>query len=132
MVQWFSLLLLAASSRASAPAAACRNATTWPFSAATVWNTPIGAAAVYTPAALFPGAAPPHDGVFIDEDYFVATAAGDPLIPWYSQGHWNATPDCEQFPWAPQVGPVPWPAMSSPATPARSAHYDSTRPVRSH
>ena len=90
--------------------AACRNASTWPFSSDTIWNVALGADANFTPADLFPENYVPHDGVFIDEDYFVSTAATDPLIEWYSQGHWNSTPDCEQFPWAPVVGKVPWPS----------------------
>ena len=87
----------------------CRDPPTWPFSSLTVWNVPIGNAAVFAPANLFPDAAPPHDGVFIDEDYFVVTKQTDPLISWYSQGHWNSTPNCEQFPWSPLVGTLPWP-----------------------
>ena len=93
----------------SSRAPACRNATFWPFDDTTVWNTAIGADAVYAPANLFPNATPPHDGVFIDEDYLVITSASDPEIQWFDQGHWNATPNCEQFPWAPLVGTVPWP-----------------------
>ena len=97
---------------AVAAAAACRNATARPFDATTVWNVPIGDAAVYVPAQLFANASapPPLYGVFIDEDYLVVTSPADPQIAWYSQGHWNATPNCERFPWSPLVGTVPWPA----------------------
>ena len=63
---------------------------------------------MFQPANLYPQ--PPKHGVFIDTDYFVATTAADPVIPWFSQGFWNATPHCEQFPWSKQVGSVPWPA----------------------
>ena len=89
-------------------ALACRDPKAWPYNATSVWNTPIGGDAVYVPAHLFPGA-PPRLGIFVDTDYFVATAGADPLIPWYSQGWWNSTPHCEQLPWSPRVGAVPWP-----------------------
>jgi hypothetical protein len=87
-------------------ALACRDPKAWPYNATSVWNTPIGGDAVYVPAHLFPGA-PPRLGIFVDTDYFVATAGADPLIPWYSQGWWNSTPHCEQLPWSPRVGAFP-------------------------
>ena len=89
-------------------ALACRDPKAWPYNATSVWNTPIGGDAVYVPAHLFPGP-PPRLGIFVDTDYFVATSGADPLIPWYSQGWWNSTPHCEQLPWSPRVGAVPWP-----------------------
>jgi hypothetical protein len=94
---------------ATATAAGCRDPRAWPFDDATVWNSPLGSGAEFVPAALFaPPSAP--DNVFSDDDYFVVSAAADPMIPWRNQGHWNATPNCEVFPWAPIVGSVHWPA----------------------
>jgi len=112
-----AVALAAAACAAAAPAAPsppppCGNATTWPFDASTVWNVPLGDAAVFAPVDLFAGRIP-HDGIFIDEDFFVTTTSADPLVDWFSQGHWNKTPDCEQFPWSPLVGRVPWPANLS-------------------
>lgn len=103
----FLATTFAAFSRGAPP---CRDPSLWPYNATSVWNTPIGSAAAYVPANLFPSPAPPNDGVFIDADYFVATSNADPMIPWFSQGWWNSTPHCEQFPWSPRVGTVPWPA----------------------
>ena len=76
-----------------------------------MWNLPLGDRAVFAPASLF--ATPPTGGIFIDTDFFVATSPQDPAIAWYSQGHWNSTPNCELFPWSKQVGSVPWPANLS-------------------
>jgi hypothetical protein len=109
------------SAAVAAPAPTCRDARVWPYNTSSIWNTPIGAAAAYAPAGLFPGPAAPKDGVFIDEDYFVETVWGDPTIDWYSQGHWNSTPDCEQFPWSPLVGRVPWPQNLTITIPGNNA-----------
>lgn len=106
---------------AAAPAPTCRDARVWPYNTSSIWNMPIGAAAAYAPAGIFPGPAAPKDGVFIDEDYFVETVWGDPTIDWYSQGHWNSTPDCEQFPWSPLVGRVPWPQNLTITIPGNNA-----------
>lgn len=91
----------------------------WPFDATTVWNVPVGAAAVYAPANLFP-AAPPRN-IFSDDDYFITTAASDPRIDWVNQGHWNSTPDCDRFPWAPVVGQLHWPADLTITEPGNNA-----------
>lgn len=90
-------------------AAACRDPLTRPFAPTSIWNSPIGASARYTPANLFVGVVP-HDGIFVDTDYFLTTVATSPLTEWVSQGFWNATPHCDVFPWAPRQPPVPWPA----------------------
>src|SRR4051812_38099804 len=36
----------------------CRNATLWPFDAASIWNMPIGSGAVYAPAGIYAGFPP--------------------------------------------------------------------------
>lgn len=87
----------------------CRNPLVAPFNASSIWNVPLGEDAVFAAANLFTNTSD-MPSLFIDEDYFVKTAPTDPLTVWRSQGHWNATPDCELFPWAPVVGSVPWPA----------------------
>jgi hypothetical protein len=102
-------LLIIVSSASLSNNADCRNIFSWPFNSTSIWNTPVGGAAVFTDANLFPNATPPHYGVYIDEDYFYTTLADDALVEWRDQGHWNATPDCEIFPWA-RVRQVPWPS----------------------
>lgn len=99
--------LVTFNARALAPPA-CRSPLTWPFDAETVWNVPLGSAAVYSDAGIYADTVP-SEGVFSDDDYFVVTRPGDPLTPWRDQGHWNATPNCLEFPWAPSLPPVPWP-----------------------
>lgn len=94
-------------------APACRDPRTWPFNDSTVWNVPIGSAAVFADSHIFPGNTTPSQGVFNDDDYFIISTGADPLIDWFNQGHWNSTPDCEQFPWSPLVGRVHWPANVS-------------------
>ena len=79
--------------------APCRNVTAWPFSASSIWNVPLGASAALVPAGLYSPSDP--RGVdaqrfynfHSDDDYFFVTSTADPLVNWYSQGHWggNAT-----------------------------------------
>ncbi len=89
-------------------AATCRDVNVSPFSPFSIWNTAVGSSAVYTPANVFADHTPYN--VFGDDDYFIATQASDPLVPWYSQGWWNSTPHCELFPWTPFVKNLNWPA----------------------
>jgi len=95
----------------AAHCAPCRDPLTAPFNASSIWNTPLGDAAVFAPARLFQGVVP-KSGVFSDTDYFLTTTPASPLIEWRGQGHWNATPNCLQFPWAPLVQAVPWPSAT--------------------
>jgi hypothetical protein len=97
--------------------APCRNPLVSPFNTSSIWNTPLTDAAIYSPANLFSGVVPAL-GVFSDDDWFLVTTASSPVIPWYDQGHWNATPDCLQFPWAPLVGTIPWPSQDYTITQA--------------
>jgi hypothetical protein len=67
----------------------CRDQNLWPFDADSIWNTPIGGGAVYSPAFIFAD----HDpgSFFSDDDYFVTTADTDPLTDWYTQGWYVLT-----------------------------------------
>ena len=74
-------------------ASPCRDAVTWPYAANSVWNTPLGSGAVFSPANLFTGA--PGSGkeapfdMMSDDDYMITTSLSDPLVPWHNQGHWG-------------------------------------------
>jgi hypothetical protein len=105
-----ALLLAAQASGSPSPSAPCRDPLISPFNSSSIWNTPLTDAATFSPAGLFPGAVP-QDGVFSDDDWFLTTTTASPTIQWFDQGHWNATPNCQQFPWAPLVRSVPWPAQ---------------------
>ena len=60
--------------------AACRDRFLWPFSADSIWNTPIGSAAVYAPANIYHTELPTQ--IHNDQDWLVRTRATDPLTPW--------------------------------------------------
>ena len=85
-------LALALPATSSAP---CRNATAWPFSAASIWNAPLGATATLAPARLFDPSDARGAGArafynfHSDDDYFFVTSSADPLVDWHSQGHWG-------------------------------------------
>jgi hypothetical protein len=76
-----------------APGSVCRSAFEWPFSSQSVWNTPIGAGALFSPANLFSPGRTPINFVRIDQVYIVNASARDPLVPWYNQGHWGKPRD---------------------------------------
>lgn len=61
-----------------------RDATTWPFAATSIWNTPIGSGAAYVPTS----ASGPIvvQGVTPDPVYFVQTSSSDPKVPLYQAG----------------------------------------------
>lgn len=66
----------------------CRDQNLAPFAAGSIWNMPIGDAAVYSPANIFPkdnSSSWPKD-FFSDDDYFIVTQESDPEVPWYTQG----------------------------------------------
>eukprot|EP00047_Mylnosiga_fluctuans_P008303 m.258133 g.258133 ORF g.258133 m.258133 type:complete len:364 (-) comp21324_c0_seq1:95-1186(-) len=79
--------MLACALLAPALTAPCRDQNTSPFCDQSIWNTPIGSEAVYSPAAIFSDHEP--RAFFSDDDYFIATRADDPLVDWYSQGWWG-------------------------------------------
>lgn len=66
----------------------CRNATFWPFSAQSIWNTAIGSGASYVEAHIRLDLNVSH-GVMADPEYFVVTSAADPLVPFYDPGSWS-------------------------------------------
>ena len=73
----------------------CRNPFLWPFAADSIWNTPIGSQAQYSPAHIYNETLPPRDrgpppGFHNDQDWIVRAAATDPLTAW--------TNDAGQFP----------------------------------
>jgi len=90
-----ALLAFPAASAATAAPPSCRDALLWPFTAASPWNTPLGASAVFVPARLFDPADPrgasarAFSDFHSDDDYVIATAASDPLVTWFDQGHWG-------------------------------------------
>jgi hypothetical protein len=76
---------------------ACRSPLKWPFNSSSVWNTPLGSAALFVPANLYI----PGDGnksAFHywthDDMSFIASSPTDPFVAWFDQGHWGgpATP----------------------------------------
>jgi hypothetical protein len=56
-----------------------------PFTSHSIWNTPIGSSAQYTPAG-FPAEA---NGVNFDQDIVMKTSGSDPARPWYQPGSWS-------------------------------------------
>jgi len=64
---------------------ACRDQNSWPFSNTSIWNTPLGTGAVFSPAMLFPADMGPAYAMQSDDDYFIVTSASDPIVPWYNQ-----------------------------------------------
>jgi hypothetical protein len=66
-----------------------RNMLTWPFSADSIWNMPIGSAAVFQSTGLSPATE-----IFGDVDYFIQLRASDPLTALYNDENvWNG-PRC--------------------------------------
>ena len=71
-------------------ALACRDPRLWPWSAASIWNTPIGRAADYRSIGLFADPHPLPDHVLHgDEDILVQLSPDDPSTPWFKQGWWG-------------------------------------------
>ncbi len=64
------------------PTAGLRDKYRQPFSSDSIWNMPIGSAAVYVPAEIGT-----TDGITVDEEYWLVTDASMPLRPFYT----NAT-----------------------------------------
>lgn len=80
--------VLVAGLAVTAAASNCRDVNQWPFAATSVWNTPLGTGATFSPAAIFSDHEPKY-GMFADDDYYIVTTATDPVFPWYSQGWWG-------------------------------------------
>ena len=61
-----------------------RDAWQWPFTADSIWNTPIGSGAVYKPANL-----PEAKGVGVDIQFLLRTKASDPERPVLKSAGWK-------------------------------------------
>ena len=72
---------------AQAWASACREPLQWPYLPESVWNTPIGSDAQFSPARLYTSVGP--NAVQPDDVFVVQTHVSDPLVPWFDQGHWG-------------------------------------------
>jgi hypothetical protein len=80
-------LIAAAAARAlGSPAApACRDPFLWPFAADSIWNTPIGSAAIYEPAGIYrdaSGPLGPPTSFHNDQELLVLSTSTDPLVDW--------------------------------------------------
>jgi hypothetical protein len=94
MVTWPFLVLI---SSVRAAYADCRPAFEWPFTPESIWNTPLGSGAIFSPANLFSLGRPLPNFVRIDQVYIVNASAKDPLVPWYNQGHWGKPRDAAHY-----------------------------------
>jgi hypothetical protein len=72
------------------PPRACRVPWDWPFTPASIWNTPIGSGADYRPAGIYAGAPGSRTGppvqFHVDQDELVIATPEDPVTPWWDQG----------------------------------------------
>jgi hypothetical protein len=75
----------------------CRNAFDWPFSAKSIWNSPLGSDAQFVPAEIFTTEKPPPNYFRHDAVYILSTQATDPIVPWYNQGHWGKPDSPEAY-----------------------------------
>lgn len=76
---------------APTPTDAGRVPTLWPFSRDSVWNLPIGAAAVYIPGNIPP---PTSRGMTVDPDVLILTPNA-PITPvWYNNDGWGGGTRC--------------------------------------
>jgi Fibronectin type III domain len=66
-----------------------RNMLTWPFSTDSIWNMPIGSAAVYQSTGLSAATE-----IFGDVDYFIQLRASDPLTALYNDENVWSGPRC--------------------------------------
>jgi hypothetical protein len=74
-----AIVPLAFAQRGGAPA--CRDRFLWPFSAASIWNTPIGSSARYVPAGIYRDNELPTE-IHNDQEWLIRSAASDPLAAW--------------------------------------------------
>jgi uncharacterized protein YjdB len=67
----------------------------WPFTQTSIWNMPIGSAAVYEPAGLlpvtdFPNQAPYwRGGIAVDDEPIIIASATDPIVSVYNTTDWS-------------------------------------------
>jgi len=71
-------------------AATTRDPLRWPFSPASIWNTPIGSGALYLPAQITPATAA---GMTVDQDLIVMRPSAPALAVMTSTADWNNTMD---------------------------------------
>ena len=67
--------------------ARCRDPVQAPFSSKSIWNAPIGSAAIFVPAHIYDasrGFAPPVN-FHNDQEFVIETSAADPFVRWYNQ-----------------------------------------------
>jgi hypothetical protein len=77
----------------------CRDPYEWPFSASSIWNTPIGSAAVYHHANIYPedsqaGLYGPPANFHIDQDWVIRSGADDPAAVWVDSYAAFPAPNC--------------------------------------
>ena len=76
---------LLAAAPASAEAPPCRDRFLHPFNSSSIWNTPIGSAAVYVPAGIYSGVdsrrAQPKE-IHNDQDWLILSRPTDPYVNW--------------------------------------------------
>lgn len=83
---------------------ACRSPLTWPFTDASIWNTPLGSSAQFDVTGLYPEDDGPNltprcafYSLGVDEMVFLKASGSDPLVPWYNQGHWGQPKTYEAY-----------------------------------
>lgn len=67
----------------------CRDKFLWPFSANSIWNTPIGSNAQYVPANIYDGANNLRGNpveIHNDQEWPVLVSAQDPIVSWLDTG----------------------------------------------
>lgn len=66
------------------PTPGARDPLTWPFSQTSIWNQPIGSAAIYVNAGFTPAS-----NLTADEDWWVVTSSSDPVTNVYDPYSWG-------------------------------------------
>ena len=69
-----------AGAQGAGAAPACRDRFLWPFSPASIWNTPIGSSARYVPAGIYSAELPA--GLHNDQEFLARASPTDPLSEW--------------------------------------------------
>jgi hypothetical protein len=94
----------------------CRNPFLWPFAANSIWNTPIGSAAQYSPAHIYNETLTlrdrgPPSGFHNDQDWIVRVSATDPLTQWINDaGQFPGGCNAKQSKGRPPAPPIRFPA----------------------
>lgn len=99
-----------------------RSKYTWPFSASSIWNMPIGSKAVYSPANMI------LTQLSVDQDWFFRLKSGDPLRTVMKPGAWGSGRCNSITPLVPELKlPIPddliVPDSTSTATPNNAAAF---------